>query len=778
MTISDAISSPLWCSIGVYIQNEDDARPYEPCVDRLYQLAYEDEEEKLYQWWIDFWIIIGLKCPNISIDHIPQLIDAVIDRKRIELLTMLSTLYDKRPEPYHERLDHLIHTLFDCNGEYLGSLSVLFATIVKAHPELITSEHIDLLFTSIKNHTGLFDQTNLIFHALGYVANAQPHLFDKYQEELLQFVIEKHSLTAFGCLQQCLVASAIIKGEKIADEHLNLLINLINKTKDISADLKPQVFHTFQLIEVKYKEILASKRNDLIAFESDPFCQAVINYIDGNKLSEENQAAVNRTLDEVAQMEKRVVQPEHNVQNITKVVKRQELNITNINTRINLADTYINDIAEQVEQHSQEIERIDMKTLSYVPSEWGHDVCKLLNIRVDNDWRLLDKRFGYSTSELKHWAMQTDPSMSLLNEWFMTHKTDEATYGLLKVLHDIGRQDVEEIIRKALTAAGELIPDDISMDIKRLPPIFISYQWGSQKTVLKLKENLEQAGYACWMDIGQMGGGDKLFAKIDAGIRGAKVVICCINKNYAQSDNCLREVHLTISTSKPVIPLQMEKQTWPPEGVLGPIMSEYLYIRFYDRKNNDANYWPTDKFTELLGQIRYHVAPDPDMITQQYYNWFAPRIDNLIFLPTQTKKDSKDKTRIQDNIPRVVTHSQIMISYQWDYQKDIINLYEKLTKLGYRCWLDIFQMGGGDSLFEKIDAGIRHAKCILSYVTPKYTKSMNCRREMALSDALQKPIIPLLLEEASTWPPAGPMAMVFAEKPYIDFRRSTNHSDR
>ncbi|CAF3254200.1 unnamed protein product [Rotaria sp. Silwood2] len=360
----------------------------------------------------------------------------------------------------------------------------------------------------------------------------------------------------------------------------------------------------------------------------------------------------------------------------------------------------------------------------------------------------------------------------------MTHKTDEATYGLLKVLHDIGRQDVEEIIRKALTAAGELIPDDISMDIKRLPPIFISYQWGSQKTVLKLTENLEQVGYACWMDKGQMGGGDKLFAKIDAGIRGAKVVICCINKIYAQSDNCLREVYLTISTSKPLIRLQMEKQTWPQEGALGPIMSEYLYMRFYDRKNNDANYWPTDKFTELLGQIRYHVAPDPDMITQQYYNWFAPRIDNLIFLPTQTKKDSKDKTRIQDNIPRVVTHSQIMISYQWDYQKDIINLYEKLTKLGYRCWLDIFQMGGGDSLFEKIDAGIRHAKCILSYVTPKYTKSMNCRREMALSDALQKPIIPLLLEEASTWPPAGPMAMVFAEKPCIDIRRSTNHSDR
>ena len=87
----------------------------------------------------------------------------------------------------------------------------------------------------------------------------------------------------------------------------------------------------------------------------------------------------------------------------------------------------LNNLNEQVQIHSQEIERIDAKTLSYVPSTWGRDVCTLLNVRADNDWRLLGKRFGYSSSELKHWAMQSDPSMSLLNEWFMTYKADEAT---------------------------------------------------------------------------------------------------------------------------------------------------------------------------------------------------------------------------------------------------------------------------------------------------------------------------------------------------------------
>jgi hypothetical protein len=50
---------------------------------------------------------------------------------------------------------------------------------------------------------------------------------------------------------------------------------------------------------------------------------------------------------------------------------------------------------------------------------------------------------------------------------------------------------------------------------------------------------------------------------------------------------------------------------------------------------------------------------------------------------------------------------------------------------------------------------------------------------MALADALKKPIIPLLLEQTSTWPPPGPMSLVFADKVYIDLKhkKSPNHND-
>ena len=61
------------------------------------------------------------------------------------------------------------------------------------------------------------------------------------------------------------------------------------------------------------------------------------------------------------------------------------------------------------------------------------------------------------------------------------------------------------------------------------PQVFISYQWDAQDEVNALRNKLEKSGFTCWMDIGQMGGGDQLYARVDEGIRNSKVSTLAFN---------------------------------------------------------------------------------------------------------------------------------------------------------------------------------------------------------------------------------------------------------
>ncbi|XP_030834833.1 uncharacterized protein LOC100890789 [Strongylocentrotus purpuratus] len=206
------------------------------------------------------------------------------------------------------------------------------------------------------------------------------------------------------------------------------------------------------------------------------------------------------------------------------------------------------------------------------------------------------------------------------------------TYGLLKKWRRRQTSLTEKAaLRSALVHAGfhdlaskylstpitELIMPQTPSDESGKPPkVFLSYQWDHQLEVIAIKKHLEMAGFPCWMDIGQMGGGDKLFAKIDDGIRSSKVVLCMVTEKYSNSENCNKEVNLANLLKKPIIPVLIDNTQWPPKGAMSMLIGELLYIRFFNKKEyvRGEKFWEDAKFSELLGQISYHAE---SMVTDE-----------------------------------------------------------------------------------------------------------------------------------------------------------------
>ncbi|CAM4932112.1 unnamed protein product [Rotaria socialis] len=743
----------LWHSICQSLTNESDAGLYEKFLKRIHLLAHEKNDPILFGLWDLFWNSIGTKMISIAVNYVDEFLINIIDHKQFGQASLLPMLYLKQSQSFHDRFDNLIKAFFNTDTSCILSLAQLLWIITKTHPELITSAQVDRLFASTKYHTGTTNELTLIFGVLAVITNTRPHLLNNYHDLLVHFVNEQKNASNFDCLQEYFVASTIVGGEKAAYDSLTVLIDCLKSDIQITNDTRPQIVYICQLIGILNEQALRHKRKDFLIFNSYPECRILLDFIDGRIVYRNKESSIKQIREQVARIEKRLFKAKYDVQYIMKMFKSEELNVIN-------HDTFFYE-----------------KTVNFLSTNWGHEVIKLLNVPADNDWNLLGQHFGYSTSELRHLALKVNPSMILLNEWFMTHNGEEAIYGLAKILDEIGRQDVTKVIREAISASGEDTHDYLNLEIQRFPPIFLSYYYSrNQNLVPALQHRLEKAGYACWMKNDQTTT-LQTFIKRDSAIRGAKILICCMNTSYIHSDECLHEIQLIVNTGKPLIIWHMENQMWSSESAFEQIIGRYPYSSFYINESNSENDLPAGKFVELLGRIRYYVAPNPDMISEQYYNWFVPQIDNLIFLQPISNGGKNYKTILKNNIPFVINEAQIVISYEWDRQADIIALYKRLTQFGYRCWLDIFQMDGVDSLLKKISTGIRSAKCVLACVTQKFTKSINCRREMSLADTLSKPIVPLLLEETNRWPPIGPMSLIFAETTYFDFCSSHKSLD-
>ncbi|XP_074643355.1 uncharacterized protein LOC141900379 [Tubulanus polymorphus] len=248
------------------------------------------------------------------------------------------------------------------------------------------------------------------------------------------------------------------------------------------------------------------------------------------------------------------------------------------------------------------ITNIEAKKGAELPG-WVKSAAKLLNGGSEGqDWTELAKKLGYKKIRIDRFNDDLNPGLALIADWIISSGNTALSIDMMiTYLEQMHRDDIIDIIHKG--REYEVDP----------PQIFISYQWDKQDEVRQLRDWLERAGFTCWMDIGQMGGGDQLHQKIDLGIRNCKVVLACLSPKYIVSHICNRELSLADILRKPVVPIVYDKVPWPPPGGMALMFSQLIYIDMNGVGGHGGSGIHADledRYNEVIQQISHHTSPE------------------------------------------------------------------------------------------------------------------------------------------------------------------------
>ncbi len=109
--------------------------------------------------------------------------------------------------------------------------------------------------------------------------------------------------------------------------------------------------------------------------------------------------------------------------------------------------------------------------------------------------------------------------------------------------------------------------------------------------------------------------------------------------------------------------------------------------------------------------------------------------------------------------------NHIFFSYRSNEAEFALKLATDLKNIGVRVWIDRLDIRPGQNWLRALELGINNCAALLTILSPGYTQSPYCQRELARAARLSIPIIPVLLEslEQAEWP------LVTELYQYIDF---------
>src|SRR5262245_6318919 len=116
----------------------------------------------------------------------------------------------------------------------------------------------------------------------------------------------------------------------------------------------------------------------------------------------------------------------------------------------------------------------------------------------------------------------------------------------------------------------------------------------------------------------------------------------------------------------------------------------------------------------------------------------------------------------------MIDGSYIFLSYQRESDPDFpLRIARDLKNHGVRVWMDTLDIRAGENWDNAIEKAVNNCSAMIAVLSPRYSKSKWCRRELNRADSLERPIFCILLDTVD--PTDRPIPIQTTQD--IDFRR-------
>ena len=154
------------------------------------------------------------------------------------------------------------------------------------------------------------------------------------------------------------------------------------------------------------------------------------------------------------------------------------------------------------------------------------------------------------------------------------------------------------------------------------------------------------------------------------------------------------------------------------------------------KKTEATNSEKSDPQKVATKSKQYKVKQDKDKHNTSQNKSEAPNKQNQKE-PATDGNDKRTSYRESDiEIDEEEESWDVMLSYQWDYQKKVIKIKEELVKPKLKVWMDLECMEG--KINRAMAKAIANSRIIVPCLSEKYEVSKNCRKEFIYAEELEQ----------------------------------------